>query len=119
MSGRVSGVCYVKVDGEELSLQGSLSIHIMPVNRAAVTASGRVVGYSEDPIVPQIDGTFVVDENFPMAKLVSGTAMTILAELANGMKYVLSDAFLSGDPTFDANGGTVQMTFQGTRGDWS
>ena len=66
---RISGTCYITVDGEELNLSGSLQIPVNKYTRQAVTASGRVIGYSETPVVPSISGNFYVDADFPLEKL--------------------------------------------------
>lgn len=117
---RISGTCYITVDGEELNLSGALQIPVNKYTRQAVTASGRVIGYSETPVVPSISGNFYVDADFPLEKLRTATDMTIVAELANGMRYTLSDAFLAGDnANFAPEDGTVQLVFNGVRGDWS
>lgn len=117
---RISGTCYITVDGEELNLSGSLQIPVNKYTRQAVTASGRVIGYSETPVVPSISGNFYVDSDFPLEKLRTATDMTIVAELANGMRYTLSDAFLAVDnANFAPEDGTVQLVFNGVRGDWS
>lgn len=76
---RISGTCYITVDGEELNLSGSLQIPVNKYTRQAVTASGRVIGYSETPVVPSITGNFYVDSDFPLEKLRTATDMTIVA----------------------------------------
>lgn len=117
---RIAGTCYITCDGTELNLEGSLSIPINEYNREPVTASGRVIGFKETPVTPTITGSFYVDADFPLETLRSETDMTIVAELANGMRYTLSGAFLSGDSAdFSPEDGTVSLTFSGIRGDWS
>lgn len=117
---RIAGTCYISVDGEELNLEGSLAISLNKFNREPVTASGRVIGYKETPVTPSISGSFFVTSDFPLDKLRTAVDMTIVAELANGMHYTLSDAFLAGtDASFQPEDGHVTLTFNGIRGDWS
>ena len=118
MSTRVAGTCSITVDGEALEIEGSMSIPLSRWNRTEkVSATGKVF-YEETPLAPKITGTFIVDKDFPLTKVTEGTDMTIVANLANGMKYILSGAFLSGEASFDATGGTVEMTFAGDDGRW-
>ena len=117
---RIAGTCYISVDGESLNLQGSLSIPMANVTREAIVASGRTIGYKETPVTPTISGSFYVDPAFPLDKLRNAADMTIVAELANGMVYTLSHAFLTGgDSNFNPEDGNVTLNFSGIRGDWS
>ena len=42
----------------------------------------------------------------------------ITAEMANGTVFVLSQAFVSGDPSVDAQAGTTSVTFSGVSGEF-
>ena len=119
MAKSIAGTCYVKVDGEQLSLNGSLACSMNTVTREAVMGSTGVAGYSETPVAPTVSGTFNVTEEFPIERLMESTAMTVTAELANGMVFTLSDAFVSGEASFSPNDGTVSLTFTGVRGNWA
>ncbi len=118
MSTRVAGTCAVTADGETLELEGSMSIPLSRWQRTEkVSATGKVY-YEEVPVAPGITGTFIVDRDFPLTKVTEGTDMTIVATLANGMTYILSGAFMSGEAEFDASGGTVELNFKGDDGRW-
>lgn len=119
MTKSLAGTCYVKVNGEQLSLNGSLTCTMNEVTREAILGSTGVAGYSETPIAPSISGTFVVTPDFPMQTIVDDTDMTVTAELANGMVYTLSGAFVSGEVSYSPSDGTVQLTFTGEKGNWS
>ena len=119
MSKRIAGTCYVKVDGEQLSLSGSLSCSMNTVVREAQMGSTGVAGYSENPVAPTISGTFNFMEEFPIEKLMEQTSMTVTAELANGKVFTLSEAFVSGEVQASPNDGTVSITFTGVRGNWA
>ena len=116
---RIAGTCFVKVDGEQLELQGSLEVPLNDVQRTTLTSvGGSVVGYSEVAQVPYVAGTFYVTENFPLETLKSSTSMTVTAELANGMVYTLSEAYLAGDTiAFSPVDGTATLRFEGTAGE--
>lgn len=119
MARTIAGICYVKVDGEQLSLSGNLSISMAEVTREAVMGSLGVAGCSETPVAPTITGTFNVDEKFPIDTLLRNTNMTVTAECANGMVFTLSGAFVSGEVSYTPGEGTVQLTFTGDKGNWS
>lgn len=116
---RVAGTCFVTVDGQELSLSGNLSIPVNAVIREPVLGSGRIVGFRETPVQPQIAGDFVVEPAMDLKAIAEGEDMTVVARLANGMVYTLSGAFLGPQSDYAPEDGTVSLTFQGIRGDWS
>lgn len=119
MSKRIAGTCFVKVDGEVLLLKGSMQVTGGNVTREAITANGRVVGYKEIPVVPQITGQFVVDEKFPMDTLRDNDNMTVVAEFTNGRVYTLSNAHVADNLQIGADDSDVTITFEGDQGLWT
>lgn len=116
---RVAGTCYITVDGQELSISGNLSIPVNTVIREPVLGSGRVVGFKETPVQPQIVVDAIVESETNLEAIARGEDMTVVAELANGKVYTLSGAFLGPQSDYAPEDGTVSLTFQGIRGDWS
>lgn len=68
---------------------------------------------------PYIDATFLMDPDFPINELAEMDTGTVVAELANGKSYTLSEAFIEGEMNYDSDAGTVGMKFVGTNGRWS
>lgn len=103
MAKGIAGTCYLKVDGEQLSVSSnSISIQSAEVKREAVMGSTGLAGYSEEAVAPTISGTF-----------------NVTAELVTGKVYTLSDAFVSGDVSYKTGEGTIELTFTGVKGAWS
>lgn len=119
MADLIAGVCYVKVDGEQLLLKGSLSCTVSDETREAVIANGRVVGYKTTPEAPTITGNFVVDSKFPLDKLKNGTDMTVIAEYANGRTFTLGGAFITDAIQVGGDDSDTTLTFVGESGKWS
>lgn len=117
MGKKIAGTCYVKVDGQQLELQGNLEFPMAKVTRESMSSTGGPVGFKETVNVPYIAGDFIVTADFPTSTLVESEAMTITAECANGMVYTLSDAYLVGDTAFKPVDGTVSLRFEGLDGD--
>lgn len=118
MAKRIAGTCYIKVDGTQLEIKGGLEIPIIEVTRETILSTSGVAGYKEMPIAPSVKFTGIFGPDFPIAKLVSGTDMTITSELANGKVHTLSGAFLVGEATAKAEDGEVDLEFNGTKGIW-
>jgi len=88
MAKRVAGICFVKADSAQLEVQGGVECPA-----------------SETP-------------DFPRKTLTESTDMTITAELANGTTYVLSGAYLVGEPAVNGDEGTIELEFNGMKGIW-
>lgn len=117
MGKKIAGTCYVKVDGQQLELEGGLEFPFNQIMRETKTAQGRPVGYSQIDAKPYVKGSFIVPKEFPIEKLMESDSMTITAECANGMVYTLSDAWVVGDVAYKPIDGTTDITFEGMRGE--
>lgn len=115
---RVAGICYFKVDGEQLEVKGSIECPITDNVLEAVSGLSGVAGYKETHRVPFIKGAFIFTPNFPLQKLNEGRDLTITAELANGKVYTLSGAFVVGEPSAKGDDGEVEIEFNGLKGIW-
>ncbi len=119
MGKKVAGTCYIKVDGEQLELQGNLEFQANKVSRETVKSTGGVVGFKETVETPYISGDFIVTADFPITKITDSESMTITAECANGMVYTLSDAYLVDNAAFKPVDGTMSLKFEGTNGEFA
>lgn len=115
---RVAGICFVKVDGEQLSVEGSVECPIMDVKRETVMSLSGAAGYKETSLAPFVKLSANLVPGFPLAKLQKGTSMTITVNLANGTVYTLSDAWLNGEPAAKGDDGKVELEFGGLKGKW-
>lgn len=113
---KIAGTCYLKIDGQQLSLTGGIEVPMNTVVRDDVIGLTGDVDHKETHRAPYVKGTFKVLKAFPINKLVSSTSMTITAELANGMVYVLSGAWLHGEANHNPEEGTADLEFHGEEG---
>lgn len=113
---KVAGTCYFKVDGEQLEVSGGVEVPLLDVKRETVMGSNGPAGYKETALRPYIKLKAVVNAEFPLAMLQSATEMTATAELANGMVYTLSGAFVEGEPAINNDDGTIDIEFGGKKG---
>ena len=117
MRGRLSGVCYCKIDSDMIDLAGQISISPNEVTREMIVGSTGAIGYSETPRAPTISITCYATKA-QLKSLAAATTATVTAELADGTVYVLSEAIVTGETTVDAQAGTTSLTFSGTRGEF-
>lgn len=118
MGKRVAGICYIKVDGQQLEVKGSVECPLAPTKKEAVMGLAGVAGYKETAERPYIKLTAILVPGFPVSTLVTMTDGVITAELANGSIYTLSGAWLEGESGVKADEGEVELEFSGKRGAW-
>jgi len=116
---RQAGTCYIKVDGTQLEVSGSVEIPLNTTVRETVLSTQGAVGYKETKRAPYVKLDAVFTRNFPLESLTDADSMTVTAELANGKTYVLSEAWLEGEANANPSDGTVTLTFNGLKGVWS
>ncbi|WP_318358052.1 phage tail tube protein [Enterobacter sp.] len=113
---KIAGTCYFKVDGFQLSLSGGIEVPMNTrINDDVIGLDGSV-DRKETHRAPYTKGTFKVPKDFPIDKITNSTAMTCTSELANGMVYVLSSAWLHGEANYNPEEGTVDIEFHGEEG---
>lgn len=118
MAKRVAGICYIKVDGEQLEVSGGVEVPIVDVKRETVMGLAGPAGIKETALEPFVKLSAIFVPSFPLSTLQNNIDMTITAELANGKVYTLSGAFLKGEPSAKGEDGTVELEFGGKKGQW-
>ena len=113
---KIAGTCYVKVDGQQLSLTGGIEVPMNTKVRDDVVGMAGDVDYKETHRAPYTKGTFKVPKDFPIDKLMNSDQMTITSELANGLVYVLTEAWQFGEANYNPEEGTVDLEFHGSEG---
>ncbi|MGL5344876.1 MAG: phage tail tube protein [Plesiomonas sp.] len=113
---RIAGTCYVKVDGGQLSLTGGIEVPANLSVKESIVGLDSSVHYKETFRAPYIKGTYKVDGKFPFRQLEKNDDMTVTAELANGMVYVLKSAWVEGEINHNAEEGTAEIQFNGEDG---
>lgn len=106
----VAGTAYVKLDGGQLALSGSLKIQPSDVERAGVTGLSGIGGYKESPAIPSIEIQVFDVPEISLTALKNVKNSTVTAEVSNGKVYVLSNAWSC--PPFDLDGAEGQVTIK-------
>ena len=119
MAQRIAGVCYIKVDGVQLEVGGDVEIPLTEFKREVVMSLTGPAGFKETALEPYVKLSALFTPDFPLEQLRTNTAMTVTAELANGVVYTLSNAFVRGEPKAKPVDGTIELEFSGSQGQWS
>jgi len=114
MGKKVAGTVYVKVDGGQLTVTGGVECPLSAKKRETV-APGFV---KEEDLPAYVKVTAVDDPDLPIKQIMDATNSTITAELANGRVYVLSGAYVVGEPASKGDDGTIEFEWNGIKGAW-
>lgn len=114
MGQKIAGIAYVKVDGVQLTISGGAEAPLMDKKRETVFPGF----YKEEELPPTLKMTALYTPDFPLKTLTQGTDMTITCEFSNGKVYVLSGAYLAGEPSLKGDDGTLELQFDGSKGIW-
>lgn len=118
MGKKVAGICYIKLDGQQLEVSGGVECPLMDVKREAVMSLSGVAGYKETAVKPFVKLSANFTQDFPLDMVRENTEMTVTAELANGKVYTLSSAWVEGEPGAKGDDGTIDLEFVGLKGIW-
>lgn len=114
--GKIAGTTYFKIDGQQLSITGGIEVPMNTRVRDDVVGLDGSVDFKETHRAAYTKVTAKVPKGFPIKKIVESEAMTITSELANGMVYVLANAWLHGEANHNPEEGTVDLEFHGEEG---
>jgi hypothetical protein len=115
---RVAGICYIKVDGEQLEVSGGVEVPLSDTMRETVMGVAGSAGYKETAQRPFTKVSAINVPGFPIDKITKGTDMTVTTEMPNGRVYTLSGAFLEGEAIVKADDGIIELEFGGKKGQW-
>lgn len=113
MAQRLSGVCYIKVNGIQLSIAAeSIEAPVAKVKRERVMGLSGFAGYQELPQDPSLKFTALFTRTFPMS-LFDISDGTVVVEFANGKVFVLKGAYIEGETVADGFEGKLPIELGG------
>ena len=112
-SQRIGGVLAILVDGKQYEARGNFQISGVTVKRTGVAGQDGVHGYIEEPIVPSIKGDWSIGNQLSLVALEAITNATAQVNLANGMSYILVDAWTVSAFVIDAHDVKVMVELEG------
>jgi hypothetical protein len=118
MTRPIGGVADVNVNGQVLLFRGDMTWNFQRyIKKAVAGRDGRVHGFTSEPSVPSIEGTFTYDGSFSIAQLEAMTGATISVELGDGRQLVLRQAFVAGEIQPEGDEGKIKIKFEGQSGE--
>jgi len=113
MAQRIAGIAFVMVNGNQYALKGNLIVSPSVVERTMIAGQDSVHGYQELPRVPYIAGDFSAVPELSLDDLVDQVDVTVIAQLANGRQYTLSQATCKGDFEENTRDGQLNIRWEG------
>src|SRR6267142_1340396 len=113
MAEAIGGTAFVFVDGVQLKLRGNFTVSPSSVERTMIAGQDGVHGYQELPRVPYIEGDLSTLPGFYLEDLLNETDVTVVAQLANRMQYVLTSATRKGGFENNTRDGQVRVRWEG------
>jgi hypothetical protein len=115
MADRISGVCFLKVDAEQIPLKGSFSYGLGAPTREGLVGPDAIHGFKEMPTVPFIEGQIVNTKDIDLVALSKIVDATLTLELANGKVVALRNSWITNADGLkgDTEEGSVEVRFEG------
>jgi hypothetical protein len=110
---RIGGLLAIMVDGKQYEARGNFQITGMTQKRTGVAGQDGVHGFIAEPIVPSIKGDWSIGNQLSLVALEALTDVTAQVNLANGMSYILTDAWTVSAFVIDAHDGKVMVELEG------
>jgi Phage tail tube protein len=114
---RVAGTAFLRVDGSQFALRGSLVVSIDENEREGIAGQDAVHGFLERPFVPYIEADVSDIGGLSVSAIRRMSNVTVQAELANGKSYILRNAWCSSALELNTTDGQVTVRFEGMRGE--
>ncbi|AWN43167.1 phage tail tube protein [Methylobacterium durans] len=110
---RIAGVAFWAVDGRQMAVKGNFTVSPTMYERAGIAGQDRIHGYSENPVVPFVQGDVSLQPGTSVNDVDAVVDATITAELADGRVYVLRNAWRAGRSEINSKDGQYQVRFEG------
>jgi hypothetical protein len=111
---RIAGVASWSVGARTLAVKGSLTISPSQYERAGIAGQDYVHGYSENPVVPYIEGDVSLQPGTRVSDIDAMTNETVTVQCADGRVFVLREAFRAGRSEVNTKDGQFRVRFEGT-----
>ena len=111
MGRKIAGVCYIKADDIQFEVEGGVECPFSSTIREPVESLANEGGhYSEKGVTPYVKLT-ALDDDIDRERLANAVDLTVVAELANGKVYTLTQAYLAGETAVKGDEGKIDFTF--------
>jgi hypothetical protein len=115
---KVAGTCFIRVNGDTLSLRGNLTVSLGGVECESVVGIDQYHGLMEKPRASYIEADITFTEELDMKNLEGLRDVTVQVDLINGWTGVLYQANQVKAFEYTAEDGKFTVRFEGPSGEW-
>jgi len=115
---KVAGTCFLKVNGEQYSLRGNMTISLGGYERSSVSGLDQYHGVIEKPRASFIQADITDTDGLDLKVLENLNNVTVTVELINGKVAILRQATQISALELKADDGTISVRFEGPEGEW-
>lgn len=113
MAIRVAGFATLYAKGKQVAVRGNFTISPSTFERTMLAGQDYVHGYQELPRVPYIEADLTTMPGFRLDELDTHTDVSVTAQPANKMQYVLHGAVTKGGYEINTRDGQVRVRWEG------
>jgi hypothetical protein len=113
MAQKFAGIAFLMVAGAQVRLRGNFTVSPSPVERTMIAGQDGVHGYQELPRVPYIEGDLSMTPDTSLEDLIAQTDINVIAQLANGVNYLLVGATCKAALEANTRDGQVRVRWEG------
>jgi hypothetical protein len=113
MAQKIAGVAWLTVDTTQVALRGNFTVSHSMVERSMLAGQDGVHGYQELPRVCYIEADISTVPNYDVTQLDNQTDITVVAQLANGFTWQMSNAICKAAIEQNTRDGQCKVRWEG------
>jgi hypothetical protein len=113
MAQKIAGVAFLTVGGVQMRLRGNFTVSHSMVERTMLAGQDGIHGYQELPRVPFIEADISTTPDFDITALDGQVDVTVLAQLADGWYYQMTDSICKAGLEQTTRDGQARVRWEG------
>ncbi len=106
---KITGKAIIRFDGSEYKTADEASLQPGGVSREPVKGSGKVHGFTETTVEPEMECTIYHTNTISLAEIQAIDNATVIFETDNGARWVLTGAFVTDPLSLKTKGGEIAV----------
>jgi hypothetical protein len=113
MPQKIAGVAYLTAGTTQMRLRGNFTVSHSMVERTMLAGQDGIHGYQELPRVPFMEADISTTPDFDITALDGQVGVTVLAQLADGWYFQMTDAICKAGLEQTTRDGQVKVRWEG------
>ena len=113
MAQRIAGIATLTIDGQQMAVRANFTVSPSIVERTMLAGQDGIHGYQELPRIPYIEADISTLPDFNVADLANQVDATVVAQLANGRNYQLTNATCKDGVEINTRDGQFRVRWEG------